>query len=173
MWLAAVSMISGSLSQFQARWQWLLTAGLVLEACVDLLVATSLCYFLIKSRYHSVHKRTIRLLDKLIAMTIRTGLITSVLSIIIVVCFLTMPEKTTWLAIMICQAKVFANSMLASLNGRSMLRDDQELDTDALGNVKLKPMIFNHSYMEFTTNINLDTQVTEAADMQAPTSPTV
>jgi len=27
------------------------------------------------------------------------------------------------------------------LNGRSMLRDDQELDTDALGNVKLKPMI--------------------------------
>lgn len=89
MWLASVSINSGPLSQFQARWQWLLTAGLILEACIDLLIAASLCLFLVKSRHHSVHKRcvaiwwhagnqvihclqrTIRLLDKLIAMTIR------------------------------------------------------------------------------------------------------
>jgi len=32
------------------------------------------------------------------------------------------------------------------LNGRSMLRDDQELDTDALGNVKLKPMIVSTAH---------------------------
>jgi hypothetical protein len=57
LWLSWVSMNGGPLAQFQARWQWLLTTGLILEVSVDLLIATSLCYFLVKSRHHSVHKR--------------------------------------------------------------------------------------------------------------------
>jgi len=82
-----------------------------------------------------------------------------------------MPENTAWIAIMICQTKVFANSMLASLNGRSMLRNDQERDTEELGNVKLKSKIFDRSDMEFTTNINLGTLQAPDVDNLAPTSP--
>lgn len=68
-------------------WAIVMIVGYFIEAAVDLIVATSLCYFLIKSRRNSVHKRsvavqvtrprsdgffrTIKLLDKLIAMTIR------------------------------------------------------------------------------------------------------
>jgi hypothetical protein len=37
--------------------------GLVLEACVDILVATSLCYFFLKSRRHSVLKRWVAVQD--------------------------------------------------------------------------------------------------------------
>jgi len=90
LFLAVVSFTTKKVTLFEARWKWVVTAGLIDEACVDLLTALSLCYFLMKSRRHSVHKRwavfeisdqhlsfrvsiwrTIRLLDKLIAMTIR------------------------------------------------------------------------------------------------------
>ena len=47
-----------TLAQFKTRrWHPALTMGLILEASVDILVATSLCYFFLKSRYQSVHKR--------------------------------------------------------------------------------------------------------------------
>jgi len=37
---------------------WALTSSLVIEAAVDLLIAISLCYYLLKSRRHSVHQRS-------------------------------------------------------------------------------------------------------------------
>jgi len=144
--------------------QWILTTSLVLEACVDLLIAVSLCYFLVKTRHHSVHKRTIRLLDKMITTTIRTGLFNSLLSIAAVVSILTMPENNVWVAIMVCQAKVSSNSMLASLNCRSILWGDQKRDAEAFGKAKLNSSTFDRSSMEFTTNINLST--IEAPDVQ-------
>jgi len=171
MWLTALSLNRLTMALFEAKWKWVLTAGLILEAFVDLLIAASLCYFLLKSRRQSVHARTIRLLDKLIAMTIPTGLFTSFMAIMMLVCFMTMPKNFVWLALMMCQAKLFSNSMLASLNGRSMLRDDQEEDTDLPGNVRRKPAIPGHNSVELSTHINIRSfPADEAVDTENDTT---
>jgi hypothetical protein len=53
----ATSLTTPTVAEFDARWQWIVTTALVNEACVDFLIATSLCYFLMKSRRQSIHKR--------------------------------------------------------------------------------------------------------------------
>ncbi|KIM78607.1 hypothetical protein PILCRDRAFT_824240 [Piloderma croceum F 1598] len=169
--MTATSFTRPTIAQFDARWQWVVTTALVNEVCVDLLIATSLCYFLMQNRRLSIHKRTIRLLDRLIAMTVSTGLITSVMAIIILICFLTMPENYLWLALAMCQAKLFSNSMLASLNGRSMLRHDQEQDTEVLpGNSKSNSLIFHRKSVVLTTCINLSSFLTNEVP-EDPDSP--
>lgn len=148
-------MTAVSVKAHEQEWAWVLTAGLVIEASVDLLIATSLCYFLVKSRRQTVHQRTIRLLDRLIGMTLPTGLITSIVAVIVVVCYLTISGNFVWVALMFCQTKISSNSMLASLNGRSMLRHDLEESTTTPDNSTSQKFEFNS--VEITTQIDLHT----------------
>jgi hypothetical protein len=90
--------LASSMAQFEAQWRWVLTTGLILEACIDLPIATSLCYYLVKCGRNTVHQRwvqngsvltvecssdeliyrTIRLLEKLVAITIRECYVASI-----------------------------------------------------------------------------------------------
>ncbi|KAF7377843.1 hypothetical protein MSAN_00207800 [Mycena sanguinolenta] len=83
---------------FEKQWGWLLIAGLIISTTVDVAIAAILVVSLrIQSR--GVRKRTAALVDRLIAWTIETALITSMSTIVTFICFITMEHSFVWLAI--------------------------------------------------------------------------
>ncbi|KAF8890072.1 hypothetical protein BD779DRAFT_1799564 [Infundibulicybe gibba] len=109
------------------HWTWLFMSILVVGACNDVLLAASLCYFLKKWR-RSGFERTARLIDHLILWTIETGLVTSVGAVALLVFFLTMHDNFAWIGMFTIIAKLFSNSLLASLNARPKFAQIYEED---------------------------------------------
>ncbi|KAJ7827155.1 hypothetical protein B0H14DRAFT_2815706, partial [Mycena olivaceomarginata] len=87
------------LAPFETQWGWLITLSWI-------------------------HQRTTKVLDRLIAWTIETALMTRLISIHSTDFsqFITMKENFIWLAVGIISAGLFSNSLLASLNSRATLR---------------------------------------------------
>jgi len=96
------------------------TTALVLAAAVDLIIAGALCFFLVEHR--TGMENTDTLLNKLVKYTISSGLLTSVTDVIILICFLTMPDNLIFLSIYGIINNFYANSLLATLNARRSLR---------------------------------------------------
>ncbi|KAF9267527.1 hypothetical protein L218DRAFT_955399 [Marasmius fiardii PR-910] len=99
---------------------WVTGAGIGSAAAADILIAASLCYYLSKSR--TGFKRTDSLISTLIIYTLTTGLMTSIIDIIIIIAFTTMPTNYVWLAFFWIVGRCYVNSLLAALNSRDSLR---------------------------------------------------
>ncbi|KAG7088545.1 hypothetical protein E1B28_012527 [Marasmius oreades] len=102
------------------RLVWVTSAGIGSAAAADILIAVSLCYYLSQSR--TGFKRTDSLISTLIIYTLTTGLMTSVIDIVIVITFTTMPTNYVWLAFFWIVGRCYVNSVLAALNSRDSLR---------------------------------------------------
>ncbi|KAJ6599978.1 hypothetical protein DFH09DRAFT_1271517 [Mycena vulgaris] len=116
--------------------RWIMITGFSIGPSVDILIATSLCYYLWHYK-NSEFKQTNRMVDTLIIWTVETTAITSLSGALQLILFLTRNDLT-WFIFWVVQAKckilfhifaliktcqtVFANSMLASLNGRNRFR---------------------------------------------------
>ncbi|TFK46702.1 hypothetical protein OE88DRAFT_1739313 [Heliocybe sulcata] len=94
-----------------------LAGGLSSAAAVDLIVAGSLIYFLEHSR--TGFDRSDSRINLLMVYTINTGLITSIVSVVIVVTYAALPATLVFLGLVEIQSKLYANSFLASLNART------------------------------------------------------
>jgi len=103
------------------KWDWLFDATCMISVLVDIIIAASLCYHLAQGRKNSRSRRTIRLIDRIIAMTIPTGLVTSVVDIAMFVCFLTLPNTSIYLSMCFFEPSLFSNCFLALLNSRETL----------------------------------------------------
>jgi len=104
-------------------------AGFYVTGAVDLLVAIFLCYYLVKNRHHSAQTSIIRILNRLIVMTIITGIVMAFISVIIATFILTKSIDNAWYgAVLFCEGKVSSNFMLLSLNSRSMHQEMLGLD---------------------------------------------
>ncbi|KAJ8517382.1 hypothetical protein ONZ45_g5417 [Pleurotus djamor] len=64
-----------SLKEFLNDWNWLVAAGKTISTVLDVAVAVLLCYFLFRERKLAL-KRTTKMVDRLIVMTLQTGLLT-------------------------------------------------------------------------------------------------
>jgi len=91
------------------------------SAANDLLIAGTLVFLLYTRRSIGV-EHTVVIVDKLIAWTIETGVVTSIASIIMLVVFISLPSTFAWLALFVVIPRLFSNSLLASLNSRAALR---------------------------------------------------
>lgn len=100
---------------------WVTSAGLGSAAAADMIMAGALSYYLLKSR--TGFKQTDSLITTLIAYSLTTGTITSVIAFMAVVTFATMPTNYTWLAFFWILGKCHVNSFLAALNSRNSLRN--------------------------------------------------
>ncbi|TFK98709.1 hypothetical protein BDV98DRAFT_202807 [Pterulicium gracile] len=80
---------------YQREWKWLLTTILAVGAAVDIIIACTLSYFLMRQRAVA-YKSTTKVIDKLIAWSIETGLITSVAGLAMLICFLRI-DNFVWL----------------------------------------------------------------------------
>ncbi|KAJ7660294.1 hypothetical protein DFH06DRAFT_1194197 [Mycena polygramma] len=107
--------------RFLARWGWLFDTLWAVSAANDLITAGTLVVLLWMRRDDGV-AGTIAVVDKLIAWTIETGVVTSIASIIMMSVFVSMPFNFVWLAWFVVIPRLFSNSLFASLNSRAALR---------------------------------------------------
>ncbi|KAJ6606144.1 hypothetical protein DFH09DRAFT_2960 [Mycena vulgaris] len=127
----ASGLYMNTLQEFEAQSRRLLATIWSVSALNDLLIAGTLVHWLHRLRGNP-ETRTAAMVDKLIAWTIETGVVTSAVGIATLVLFLVMPQNYVFLATFVIAARLFANSLLASLNSRASLRAEN-LVTRELG----------------------------------------
>ncbi|KAJ8517732.1 hypothetical protein ONZ45_g5117 [Pleurotus djamor] len=119
------------LLEYTIHWRWLSISGLVISAAVDIFLAAMLCWNLASQR-KSLFKRSTNLIDRIISMTIATGLLTSIVAVATAILNLALPFHLIYMGVYICLARIYANSYFASLNARHTLRsggDDNVIDS--------------------------------------------
>ncbi|KAH9850069.1 hypothetical protein C2E23DRAFT_931744 [Lenzites betulinus] len=92
-----------------------------LTAAADVIIAIVLCVILHTSR--TGFSRSDALINKLIAFAVNTGLLTAVCSCLALITFVVLPDKLLYIAFFFLLGRLYANSLLATLNARKTLRD--------------------------------------------------
>ncbi|KZV95450.1 hypothetical protein EXIGLDRAFT_707170, partial [Exidia glandulosa HHB12029] len=109
------------------RSQNLVLATLCVGAGADWLITGFMCMGLLRARGSSEFSATRRILDKLVAFTIGTGLLTSLMGIAEAIAFGRFKSYIFLAFRVYCIIpKLMSNSLFASLNARSYFRDDDE-----------------------------------------------
>ncbi|KAJ6469352.1 hypothetical protein C8R45DRAFT_1016757 [Mycena sanguinolenta] len=118
-----------SLEGYIAQWGWLATSIWSVSTANDLTITATVVFLLYQQR-SKVQKRTAALVDKIILWTLETGFLTSVTGVMALVFFVRMKENFIWVAFFAVTARLFANSLLASLNSRTTLRSLHDVSMD-------------------------------------------
>ncbi|KAJ7842403.1 hypothetical protein B0H13DRAFT_2365239 [Mycena leptocephala] len=105
--------------RFPMRWGWFLAASWSVSAVNDVTITATLATILLCQRTYA-QKRTLALMDKLVAWTIETGMLTSAMTIATLICFLAMKESFIWVAVTTVETRMFSNSLLARATLRAM-----------------------------------------------------
>ncbi|KAH9179867.1 hypothetical protein EDB89DRAFT_2062888 [Lactarius sanguifluus] len=123
---------------------WVMCAGVAAVAMTDLLIAAAMCWSLYRKRtgfarqvvllifmpstqLTSTH-RADSIITTLMAYSINSGLLTSILSLGVIISFVVSPSSMIWLAFLWVMGKCGANSLLAMLNSRDFIRERSDAD---------------------------------------------
>ncbi|KAI0353799.1 hypothetical protein OH77DRAFT_1522330 [Trametes cingulata] len=98
-----------------------ISGGLGSAALVDLLVACTLTYYLKRGR-HTWHKESNNMINRILLYSVNTGAITGTASLLCVILFAVKKTSLVFLGLVMIQTKLYANSLLGSLNARSHIR---------------------------------------------------
>ncbi|KAI0640896.1 hypothetical protein C8Q79DRAFT_1014742 [Trametes meyenii] len=111
--------------------------GLGAGTLADCIITGSLVYFLRghKSGFNQLDST----LDKITYWAVNNGLLTSIVGIIVIVTFSVMPTNMVFLGVHLLLSKLYANSLLATLNFRQAQRG-RGLDTDGTSAVNISSM---------------------------------
>ncbi|KAL4262105.1 hypothetical protein AB1N83_005645 [Pleurotus pulmonarius] len=99
------------------------TAGLGVAVVTDVCISATLCYYLQKGR--TGFRRSDDIITKLIALTITTGLLSTLFVIANLVALVAAPEKLYSLFFNFMLGKLYINALLTSLNARAAIRNGQ------------------------------------------------
>jgi len=97
------------------------TTALALAAALDILIAGTLVYLLNQRR--SGIKSTETRLKKIATYAVGSGALTSITDMIILICFVAMPNNLVYLGVYACICDLYTISLLTSLNARETLRN--------------------------------------------------
>ncbi|KAF5328376.1 hypothetical protein D9619_013260 [Psilocybe cf. subviscida] len=125
--------VSGTAYAFGARvvcMMWLFSVGLALSSAVDIYITLSLFFLLRKSRKQSMSLDEI--IDALILYTFEIGSLTSAATVIAMICWLTLDNNLVFLGIHFVIGKLYANSLLATLNTRKEMGRNRAKPTNLL-----------------------------------------
>ncbi|KAF8629793.1 hypothetical protein AX17_005572, partial [Amanita inopinata Kibby_2008] len=134
----AVKGIVDSLIKFRDQNKALISALLIVGVVVDVTVAFSMTLFLVKKRGNA-HNKLARLLDSLVMWTIRTGLVTSIAALAMLITFQLWTDTMIWMCLHTFLAKLYSNSFLSALNARHTLRN--KLSKSVSGDIVRAPPI--------------------------------
>ncbi|KIM37575.1 hypothetical protein M413DRAFT_448378 [Hebeloma cylindrosporum] len=116
------SLIIPNLDDYGNRFRGFNYCLLAMGVVIDVTIAVSMMWYLIRQRGKSL-SRVSRVIDRLLAYTVRTGLFTSIAAIAVLVLYQTMFHTYIYLAVYTLVAKLYSNSFLSSLNARVSLRE--------------------------------------------------
>ncbi|KAI0328383.1 hypothetical protein GY45DRAFT_1338172 [Cubamyces sp. BRFM 1775] len=146
---------------------WVFTLGLVLSSVVDFLITGGLCYYLRRNRTGS--GRFDHILDSVTLYTVENGLLTSfrslgrVTTLVSLIFWLVKPHVLIYLGLHFAISKLYANSFLASMNARKILRAQSQSQS---GSGHRLPVIFTGRGVRHSNadQLNLGTRVQITVD---------
>ncbi|KAK0184112.1 hypothetical protein F5146DRAFT_1145743 [Armillaria mellea] len=112
-------------SGFIEKFGWVFTLGLSMSSVADILITVSLLALLHKSRTDAESINAI--IDSLILYTFETGSLTCAGTIVDMACWVSMKSNLIFLGIHFVIGKLYANSLLVTLNMRRGLRRGQTI----------------------------------------------
>ncbi|KAJ7250498.1 hypothetical protein B0H12DRAFT_663280 [Mycena haematopus] len=101
------------------KWEVILTG--TISPVVDIIIAAALIYHL-RDLGNMSFKRTSHIVNTIVVWTLERTLLTTATGVLQVVLYLARRNDLSWLVLFLIQGKLFSNSMLASLNGRTHFR---------------------------------------------------
>jgi len=117
----AKMLIYGNFENFVKDVAWVFTMGLVTSSVLDVMTTSCLLWYLDNARTGFAGMDQI--VNTLSLYALENGLLTSVAIIISLGCWLGMKENLVFMAIHFVVAKLYANSLLATLNSRKHIRE--------------------------------------------------
>ncbi|EIN08905.1 hypothetical protein PUNSTDRAFT_52369 [Punctularia strigosozonata HHB-11173 SS5] len=108
------AMNSAHLGAFMDKYMWIALVAISDSLLLDVFNTIGLCYYL--NAQQSGFDSPSPMLDKIIAWTLETSLITSVVCSVMLISCAAMPRGALWIAVDMFYAKIFSNSLFASLN---------------------------------------------------------
>ncbi|KAH9045089.1 hypothetical protein EDB84DRAFT_781442 [Lactarius hengduanensis] len=105
---------------------WIPCVGMTTSAVADLLIAATMCWSLYRRK--TGYARTDSIIMTLMAYSINSGLLTSILTIAMTISFVVSPSSLVWLPFFWAMSKCYVNSLLAMLNSRDHVRDRSTTD---------------------------------------------
>ncbi|KAG2364811.1 hypothetical protein BDR07DRAFT_1482133 [Suillus spraguei] len=109
------------MTAFRHHTEWMFTTGLSLSCVANVLFTASLCLTLRRSR--SSYSNMDRMFNSIILYTLENNALTSAATIISIVCWVTM-RNLIFLGVHFVLSKLYANSLLATLNSRKHLQEE-------------------------------------------------
>jgi len=106
---------------FKKEVRWVFTTGLALSTTVDILITLSLFFLLQTSRTGAEKSNAV--IDSLIMYSFETGLLTCAGTIASMLCWITMPTNLIFMGLHFVIGKLYANSLLVTLNSRENTRE--------------------------------------------------
>ncbi|GLB43796.1 hypothetical protein LshimejAT787_1403080 [Lyophyllum shimeji] len=119
-----------SLSAYKSRFGWLFTMGLTLSSLVDILITLSMFIMLRSSRSRSLSLNHV--IDSLILYTFEIGSLTCAGTIISLITWLALERSLVFMGLHVLIAKLYATSLLASLNSRNELRRSRQTSHEVM-----------------------------------------
>ncbi|KAF5352343.1 hypothetical protein D9756_006308 [Leucocoprinus leucothites] len=112
--------LNDTFPSFKANFKWVFTLGLVLSTAVDILITGSLFFLLKTSRTSDFNLNAV--IDTLIRYAFETGALTTAGTIVSMIFWLAMNDNLVFMGLHFVIAKLYANSILVTLNTRKVLR---------------------------------------------------
>jgi len=109
-----------SYTLFREQFRWLFSLGLSLSSAVDILITLSLFFLLRKRRQQSIALHSI--IDNLLLYAFEIGTLTSAATVASLICWIKLDNSLIFLGLHFVIGKLYANSLLATLNSRNTLR---------------------------------------------------
>ncbi|KAF8346135.1 hypothetical protein F5887DRAFT_962847 [Amanita rubescens] len=116
-----------TLPAFRSRYAWLFSLGLAISAVVDIIITITLFTLLYMSRSKSLSLNSV--IDSLILYTFEIGSLTGAATIVAMVFWLAVTDNLIFLGLHFIISKLYANSLMASLNARLKLRQTHARST--------------------------------------------
>ncbi|KAJ8594554.1 hypothetical protein M405DRAFT_808743 [Rhizopogon salebrosus TDB-379] len=139
---------------------WVFTLGVTLSASVEFIITTVMVIFLGRSRTGFATMNHV--INSLILYTLETGSFTCAVTIASLICWMVMRHNLIFLGMHFAIAKLYANSLLATLNTRKRLRADRSYSSQR------DPEVYPASLYPASINVNRS----RASHILGPLSPT-
>ncbi|VDB89982.1 unnamed protein product [Peniophora sp. CBMAI 1063] len=111
---------AGSFAEIAGRYITLFTAGLIISAVTDVYISIARYWYLRKLKEGLTVTR--EMVDTTIVFTVNDGALTCIVVITFIACWVGMPHNYVFLGIYFTIAKLYSNSILATLNLRNWYR---------------------------------------------------
>jgi hypothetical protein len=142
---------------FTAKYSYMFTLGLAISSVVDVVITFGMCFYLQESRrgFGTMDE----VIDSIIVYTINNGTLTCLSTIVSMIFWLTMRKNLVFMALHFVIAKMYANSLFATLNMRRKFRGRAVPPKETANLPVLFPDSFNRSSRTGQNNvgsINMD-----------------